>query len=122
MWELFLKNNIRKGQRDDLATLCVNNSSLYSDYPILFAKSNSIIIILSGVNLFSCHQIKSISLQWFKVMIVYNLYDILYAYLFCLFTNVLCVFAENFITFNNIIKGLKTWAATSSALNLCKQI
>ncbi|MCJ1231936.1 hypothetical protein MMC12_008615 [Toensbergia leucococca] len=120
--ELFPENNIRKGQRDGLATLRVDNSSLYSDYPILFAESDPITTISSAANLSSCHETESISLQWSKVTAVHDLYDILHARLFCLFTDVLCVFAEDFATFDDVVKRLKAWAAAGSASNLCKQI
>ena len=44
-----------------------------------------------------------------------HLYNVLHACLFCLFTDVVCIFADDFTDFNQVIQLLVSWAAADSA-------
>ena len=44
-----------------------------------------------------------------------HLYNVLYVRLFCLFADVVCVFADDFADFDHAVQLLKSWAAAGSA-------
>ncbi len=118
--ELFPKQ-IKKGSHDGIVTLRVDNRSLYSDHPVLFAESDPSVTIPSVVNNTSCHEIEASPIRWAKATTVHNVYDILYGRLFCLFADVLCIFADDFINFESVVNRLKAWAAAGSGSTLFKQ-
>ncbi len=103
--ELF-SNHVNKKHNEDIVTLWVNNISLYFDHSMLFVKSDSSAMIISVLNIF-CHEIESFSVQWANVMIILDVYDILHTWIFCLFSNVLCIFVDDFLNFKNVVNHLK---------------
>ena len=115
LWELFLNNNFKKGFCNGVATLWVDNASTYSEYPIFFAEScPSQATPLMAEDAHTC-KTESFSVQWAEDMNLQYLYNILHARLFCLFTDVICVFADDFAVFNQVVQLLKSWAAVGSA-------
>lgn len=98
--ELFPDNNFKKRFCDGVATLRINNANIYSNYSIFFAESSpSQAISLAAEDPCAC-KTKLYPIEWAKNTTVQHLYNILYARLFCLFADVVCVFADNFANFN----------------------
>jgi len=113
--ELFPDNNFKKGFCDGVATLRVDNASTYSEYPIFFAEScPSQATPLMAEDAHTC-ETESFPVQWAEDMNLQYLYNVLHARLFCLFTDVICVFADDFAAFNQVVQLLKSWAAAGSA-------
>lgn len=120
--KLFLENNIPKGHHDGFATLRVDNASLYSGCPVLFAESDPFTAIPSTANTFSCHETEPFRLKWAKAIPVDELYNIVYARLLIPFADVLCIFADDFVDFESVVDRLESWAAAGSASNLSEHI
>lgn len=59
--ELF-PNHIKKGRYDGIATLRVDNTSLYSDHPVLFAESDPSTTVVSTLDT-SCHETESFPIR-----------------------------------------------------------
>jgi len=113
--ELFPDNNFKKGFCDGVATLQIDNASIYSEYPIFFTESSpSQVTPLRAEDAHTCNT-ESFSIQWAEDTTLQCLYDILHIHLFCLFTDVICVFADDFASFNQVVQLLKSWAAAGSA-------
>ncbi len=106
--ELF-PNHIKKGRNDGIATLRIDNTSLYSDHPVLFAESDPSATVASNPNA-SCHESESFPIRWANTMTLHNAYDILHTRILCPFSDVLCIFADDFPNFNSVVDRLKTWA------------
>ena len=106
--ELF-PNHIKKGRNDGIATLRIDNTSLYSDNPVLFAESDPSATVPSTLNS-SCHESKSFPIRWANATTVHDVYDILHARILCPFSDVLCIFAGDFPNFKSVVDRLKTWA------------
>ena len=113
--ELFPDNNFKKHPCDGVATLRIDNASIYSDRPILFAESSpSDAIPLAAEDPHLC-ETESVPIQWAEDTTVQELYNVLHARLFCLFADVVCVFADDFADFDDAVQLLKSWAAAGSA-------
>ena len=117
--ELF-PSHIKKGRHDSVATLRVDNTSLYSRHPIFFADSEPYTkIIPSPVT--SCHDLESFPLRWATPGTVHDVYDILHTRILLPFSDVLCMFAEDFTTFDEVIDRLKSWAVTGKPARVLDQ-
>ncbi len=113
--ELFPDNNFKKHCCDGVATLRIDNASTYSDHPIFFAESSpSQAIPLAAEDPRVC-ETESFPIQWAEDTTVQHLYNVLHARLFCLFADVVCVFADDFADFEQTVQLLKSWAAAGSA-------
>ena len=113
--ELFPDNNFKKGFCDGVAILRVDNASTFSDNPIFFAESSpSQAIPLAAEDPRTC-ETDSFPVQWAEGTTVDHLYNVLHARLFCLFADVVCIFADDFTDFDQVIQLLVSWAAAGSA-------
>ena len=106
--ELF-PNHVKKEPNESIVTLRVDNTSLYSDHSVLFAESDPSATIISASNAF-CHETESFPVRWANATIVHDVYDILHARIFCPFSDVLCIFADDFLNFQSVVNRLKIWA------------
>ena len=106
--ELF-PNHVNKERNEGIVTLRVDNTSLYFDHSMLFAESDSSATVISVSNA-SCHETESFPVRWANATIVSDVYDILHARIFCPFSDVLCIFADDFPNFKSVVNRLKIWA------------
>jgi hypothetical protein len=106
--ELF-PNHVKKGPNESIVTLRVDNTSLYSDHPVFFAESDPSATVISASNA-SCHETESFPVRWANGTTVHDVYDILHVRIFCPFSDVLCIFADDFPNFNSVVDRLKIWA------------
>ncbi|KAL8832502.1 MAG: hypothetical protein Q9191_000229 [Dirinaria sp. TL-2023a] len=113
--ELFLDNNFKKHFCDGVAILRIDNASIYFDHPIFFAESSSSQVIPLAVEDPRVDETESFPIQWAEDTTVQHLYNVLHARLFCLFIDVVCVFADDFVDFDHAVQLLKSWAAVDSA-------
>ena len=111
--DLFLWNNIKRSRREGLVTLRVDTLSLHSDFPIFFAESDPFSAPLHS-KASACHEASSWPLQW-SLSPGHSLYDVAHARLFTLFTDVVCIFADDFHDFEDVVSRIRAWAALGQA-------
>ncbi|MCJ1473163.1 hypothetical protein MMC13_001814 [Lambiella insularis] len=118
---LFPFNTIKKGYRESCARLRIDNATINSDNPILFADSelNSQYSIQSETP--NCHVITAHSVQW-SLPFNHKLSDVLHARLFFLFADVICVFADDIGGLQSVAETLKEWASIGSAADASKKL
>ncbi len=114
-------NHVNKERNEGIVTLRVDNTSLYFDHSMLFVKSDSSATIISVLNAF-CHEIESFSVRWANVTIVHDVYDILHARIFCLFSDVLCIFVDDFLNFKSVVNRLKIWIIVEVESSFFEQV
>lgn len=111
--KLFPYNNIKKGRQNELANIRIDTTSLKSEYPILFADSDVAFKIPIKTRDTTYHERFTYRLQWqHPPKLSYS--DIIHTRLFFLFTDVICIFADNFANLDDVIKRLKSWAAAGT--------
>jgi hypothetical protein len=120
--KIFYNNNFQQHSHDGVATLRIDNTTLYSDHPILFAESYPTSTALASTNSFPCHESKRHPLPWAEDLATLDLYNILQSRLLCLFTDVLCIFVHDFPTFQDVIDLLEAWAAAGSSSSMPQTI
>jgi len=119
--ELFPFNNVRRGRRDGFANLRLDNATINSDRPIWFADSDPFTRIIPTRGAALCHESNVYSARWAPPS-EYSMFDILHARVFFLFTDVICIFADDFDGLENVAKRLVVWASIGSASSLSKVI
>ena len=119
--ELFPWNNIRRGRREGIASLRAETLSLHSSYPIFFAESNPLREHVFQPDTSHCHEVASSTLEWADSGESKEIFDVIHARLLFLFINVLCIFADDFPDFLDVVNLLQKWASfgkNSSTLSL----
>ena len=111
--DLFPWNNIKRSRREGLVTLRVDTLSLHSDFPIFFAESDPFSAPLHP-EASACHEASSWPLQW-SLSPGHSLYDVAHARLFTLVTDVVCIFADDFHDFEDVVSRIRAWAALGRA-------
>ena len=116
--QMFPWNNIKKTRRDGIATLRLETSRLHARHPILFAESEPYLnhSVQPETSLL-CHEISSHRLEWTK-RLTDSVFDALHARLLFPFVDILCVFADDFDSFDQVVHRLKCWASFGAA---CQQ-
>lgn len=121
--EIFSENNFQKANHcDGIATLRIDNASFYSDNPIYFAESYPSSTTPLATNTSSCHDVEVSPSQWAQSTTAYDFYNIIHARLFSLFADVLCIFADDFQNFEDVVMLLEAWAAAGSGSIMPKKI
>ncbi|KAL8912017.1 MAG: hypothetical protein Q9171_002930 [Xanthocarpia ochracea] len=117
--QLFPWNNLQRSSKQaGLATLRAETISLQSDFPLFFAESNPFMTATTPLeNDQLCHEVRPYPLLW-PDEAVDNLYNLTHARLLFLFTDVLCVFADDFLDMDSMLHQLRSWAALGWASRL----
>jgi len=115
--QLFPRNNIRRGRRDGFANLRIDNATLNSDRPIWFADSDPFRGVTPTCGAGTCHESVTYHIRWTHPS-QHSIFDILHARLFFLFTDVICIFADDFHGLEGVAERLVAWAAIGSASSL----
>ena len=119
---LFPWNNVRKGGRDGVASLRVDTTTIQSRHPVLFAESDPSSSATShSETLLSCHKSKTFPIQW-DTRVFSSLFDLLHGRLFCMFADVLCIFADDFESFESVVARLKAWTAFGKPSDQMKNV
>ena len=113
--ELFPENNFKKIVCEGVATLRVDNATTYSDSPVFFAESSPNRAIPIAVEDPRACETESFPVQWAEYATGQRFNDVLHARLFCLFVDVVCIFADDFEDFDQVVQLLESWAAAGSA-------
>jgi len=117
LWQLFSCNNIRWGQWDGFANLWIDNATLNSDQPIWFANSDPFKRVTPTCGAGTCHESVTYHIRWTHPS-QHSIFDILHAHLFFLFTDVICIFADDFHGLEGVAERLIAWAVIGSASSL----
>ena len=116
--EMFPWNNVKKNKRDGVATLRVETSTIESTNPVFFAESDPFSAVdLEPETSFLCHQTFPHPVQWMNHP-SNELFDIIHSRLFFLFVDVLCIFADDFESFEHVADRLKTWAVLKKGMDV----
>ncbi|KAL8788264.1 MAG: hypothetical protein Q9213_001784 [Squamulea squamosa] len=119
--ELFPWNNLKRGRREGIASLRAETLSLHSSNPIFFAESDPLKEHVVQPYNSHCHEVLSSTLEWANFNESKELFNIIHARLLFLFVNVLCIFADDFPDFLDVVNLLQKWASlgrTSCTLSL----
>lgn len=118
---LFPKH-IKKERHDAIATLRIDNRTLYSDNPVLFADIDPFATFSPAPTPVSCHETQSFPLPWANATPARDVCDTLRAGILCQFSDVLCIFADDFPKFESVVDRLKTWAPAGGQKNLFEHV
>ena len=119
--ELFPFNRIKKGSRNSIATLQVDSNTLGADNPIYFADSDIKSPGVISTDLPRCHTVENHFVTWHPPADHYQT-GTLQARLLFLFTDVICLFAEDVGGFQNVANQLQDWAAFGCASYAPRQL
>lgn len=115
--ELFSYNTFKKKRNNDGVNLRLDNTTIASNYLIFIVDDDSRLSVLFTLSNWFCHESRSYRLQW-ECSSLHNILNFLYVRVLFLFTNVICVFADDFSCLKDVIDLLKAWAAAGSASHL----
>jgi len=114
--ELYPRNNLKRGRQDGILNLRIDTSSVATEYPIFFADGNPYHHIPHRLEDSKCHENESLMLDWSSSSS--SALHMLYARLFCLFSDVICIFADDFGGLGCVAELLEIWAGIGSAHGL----
>ena len=106
--EIFPHNNIRRGRYDGLVNLRLDSSTISADVPLIIADADPFACIPSRIGAVSCHRTNALPLNW-RLPPPKNPIYTLYARLVALFTDVVCIFADDFGGLDSVTSFLKQW-------------
>lgn len=119
--ELFPYNNIKRGRRDGFANLRMDNTTISSDQPIWFADSDPFTRVTPTCGTATCHESSTYPIRWASSL-NHSIFDIVHARVFFLFTDVICIFADDFDGLESIAKRLVTWVSIGNASSLSRLV
>ncbi|THC92162.1 hypothetical protein EYZ11_008377 [Aspergillus tanneri] len=117
---IFPQNNIsRRGEKGNI-NLRLQTDSINHDAPLFFADSSPFVKNPSERSHVLCHETISHPASWKPSL--YTVIDILYARLLFLFSDVICVFADDFSSVQAVLLRLMTWAEIGSAMPILPEL
>ena len=111
--QLFPNNNVNRGNANGLIKLNIDTSTLTSDFPILFADGNLSFRIPSKLGGVTCHRTASYPINWSSR----NSHELIlatHARLVAPFTEVICLFADDFSSLSEVATLLVSWIELTS--------
>ena len=114
--EIFPNNNVRRGHRNGIVNLRLDSATISSDLPLLFADGDPKSPIPGQFGTTPCHEQMTVPLHWKsdKHCITYDLY----ARLAGPFTDVVCIFADDFDGLDGVASFLIHWVKMGSPSTL----
>lgn len=114
--KIFSRNNIgRRGERGNI-NLRVDTESLQKDHPIFFADSSPFERSAQKSHVW-CHETKTHMAAW-HVSPSRSVMDAIYSRLIFLFSDIICIFADDFSTLEAVMLRLIAWVEYNSASSL----
>ena len=118
--QLFPHNNIRRGTHNGAVNLRLDSSTITSDFPLLFADGDPQTQIPHRLGTAACHENTTIPLS--RSLTPQSSIRCLYARLVALFTDVVCIFAEDLGGLTETAKFLVNWVRFGDPSNLPRVI
>ncbi|KAI9727191.1 MAG: hypothetical protein M1834_008499 [Cirrosporium novae-zelandiae] len=113
---LYRDNNILRRRGHGIANLYIDQKSTSGIYPTLFADSNPDDKSVEAIHCDGCHEITQLRIPNGAEDLNYqDLVNAIHARLFFIFTDVLCLFADDYGGLTNTINQLQAWAQYSSS-------
>ena len=106
--EIFPNNNIGRGHRDSIVSLRLDSSTISADRPLLFADADPFSLIPPRTGGLSCHATTVLPLKW-RSSCPSSTFHQLLARLVAPFTDVICIFADDFGGVESVTEFLKHW-------------
>ncbi|KAI9760680.1 MAG: hypothetical protein M1840_002356 [Geoglossum simile] len=119
--QIFTHNNIRRGCSNGIANLRVDSNTVGSKHPILFADGDPHIQIPPRQEVLSCHRQVIYPIAW-KPHPQRKILDVAYSRILFLFSDVICLFADDLGGLEEVALLLTTWALVGDASGLPKEI
>ena len=116
--ELYPNNNLRRGYRNGIVNLRLDSATISAELPILFADGNSQHTVPHRLGMTQCHEQTTISLAWRTDDALLRLY----ARLVAPFTDVICIFADDFDGLENVASFLVRWVKVEDPSTLPQAI
>ncbi|KAK3167631.1 hypothetical protein OEA41_010758 [Lepraria neglecta] len=115
--EIFPNNNIRRGNRDGVVNLRLDSSTFSSDTPLLFADGDPRAHIPPRLGGATCHKDRTLPLAWSATQDQSVLHSV-YARLVAIFSDVVCIFAEDLGGLDGVARFLTGWIEQGDASTL----
>ena len=115
--ELFPHNNIRRSHQSDFVNVHLDSSFPSADLPLLIFDSAVPPVIPSRISEESCHGSEAIDVSW-QVPVDRPVADYIYARLIFLFSDVICIFADDFGGLEGVAQHLVAWIRIGTASTL----
>ena len=106
--EMFPNNNMRRGKADGLVNLWLDSSTYDSDTPLLFAEADPLARVPERLGGSMCHTYTTLPLPR-PLDKDQDIVQLLYARLVALFSNVVCIFAEDLGGLDGVASFLSHW-------------
>jgi hypothetical protein len=112
---LFPRNNIRRGASSSGSTnLRVDTTTIDSDEPLLFSDSDPFVAAPTHAGWNLCHTVDGYPLAWASTA-EHTIGDILQARLLFLFSDVICLFVDDFSGLDEVAARIVNWVRIGSA-------
>lgn len=111
---MFSFNSFKKERNIGDVDLRLDTTTITFNYPIFIVNSDSKLETSTTLSKFTCHEIRFYRLYW-ESSSQLDVFNILYAWLLFLITDVICIFANDFNSSTEIVALLKSWVATNNA-------
>lgn len=118
---LFPRNNIRRGYRDGFINLRLDSSTMSADHPLLFADSDPHTPIPRRISSNVSRERDIMPIDW-KLPSDISITNLLYARLAFLFSDVICIFADDIGGLESVALYISHWIKLGSASSLPRSI
>ena len=119
--EVFTQNNFRKTRKESFLDLRVDTTTTTSDYPLFFADGDLDYAIPPRVEDPPCHETRVLPLEWSTPFGIHPLF-LLYSRLVFPFTDVICLFAEDYGGLERLATILKLCASFGNASSMATSV
>jgi hypothetical protein len=119
--DIFTQNNFRRGQRDGFVNLRIDATTAGSDCPVLFADGDLDYEIPAVIEDIHSHRRHTLPIHWTQPQFT-SIPAIMYARLIFLFTDVICIFADDYGGLERVAALMRTWAIIGSASTLPTEV
>ena len=116
---VFPHNNVRRCQQDGIINLRLDTSTFNSTTPLMFADGDPLSTIPLRTDFTSCHENQTTPITWTPPQ-NQTVLNTLYTRLFFLFSDVVCIFADDFGGLGCVARLLTEWISIGSASTLPK--
>lgn len=115
---LYPRNNLGRHTERAHINLRVDNESFQNDYPILLVDSDPSEKLSQENTYPNCHETTRYSISWRQPQISGSPMNTVYLRLVNLFSDVVCIFADDFLTLDSLSSYLRSWIELGSASTL----